>query len=303
MEHLIVETRALTRFYNKHRGIENINLGIYPGEVFGFLGPNGAGKSTTIRLILNLIRPTSGEVMIFNREVRTNYHHIFREVGNVPGELKLYENLTGRYFLDYMNALNAKPAVLQQQLLQAFQLSPRDLMKKIKYYSHGMKQKLAIIQAMQCAPQLLVMDEPTEGLDPINKNVLYQFIGNFKNQGKTVFFSPHNLAEVEKICDRVGLVRGGRLIAEEKISTLKQKMVRRMEITFAEDVDPAQFQMDGVKLSEQQQNHFVFLVSADINSLLNKMTKYRIANLVFPEPTLEETFLTYYNQTSESGQE
>ena len=295
MEQPIIETSALTKYYKKHRGIENVNLRIYAGEVFGFLGPNGAGKSTTIRLILNLIRATAGHVKIFGQEVRSGYQRIFKEIGNVPGEFKLYEDLSGKYFLDYMAAANAKAAVLQPELVQAFQLTAQDLMKKIKYYSHGMKQKLAIIQAMQCDPQLLIMDEPTEGLDPINKNILYQYILKFKTAGKTVFFSSHNLAEVEKICDRVGLVREGKLIAEEKISDLKKKMVRKMEITFAENIDPRQFEMAGVKLSEQQHNHFVFLVSGDINLLLKKITQYPLNNLVFPEPTLEETFLTYYN--------
>ncbi len=295
MEQPIIETSALTKYYKKHRGIENVNLRIYAGEVFGFLGPNGAGKSTTIRLILNLIQATAGHVKIFGQEVRSGYQRIFKEIGNVPGEFKLYEDLTGKYFLDYMAAANAKAAVLQPELVQAFQLTPQDLMKKIKYYSHGMKQKLAIIQALQCDPQLLIMDEPSEGLDPINKNILYRYIHKFKTSGKTIFFSSHNLAEVEKICDRVGLVREGKLIAEEKISDLKKKMVRKMEITFADDIDPRQFEMAGVKLSEQQHNHFVFLVSGDINLLLKKITQYPVNNLVFPEPTLEETFLTYYN--------
>ncbi len=295
MEHLIIETRALTKYYKKHKGIENIDLKIFSGEVFGFLGPNGAGKSTTIRLILNLIQATAGQVKIFGQEVRSNYHRIFKEIGNVPGEFKLYEDLTGKYFLDYMAAANAKAAILQSDLVQAFKLTPADLTKKIKYYSHGMKQKLAIIQAMQCDPQLLIMDEPTEGLDPINKNILYQYIQKLKTSGKTVFFSSHNLAEVEKICDRVGLVREGNLIAEEKISDLKKKMVRKMEITFAENIDPRQFEMAGVKLSEHHLNHFVFLVSGDINLLLKKITQYPLNNLVFPEPSLEETFLTYYN--------
>jgi ABC-2 type transport system ATP-binding protein len=295
MSQSVIEIDSLTKYYKQQKGIENLNLSIYPGEVFGFLGPNGAGKSTTIRLILNLIRPTAGQVKIFGQEVRSNYYRIFRKIGNVPGEFRLYEDLTGRYFLDYMTAVSKTASVLQNELITAFQLSTQDLKKKIKYYSHGMKQKLAIIQAMQGSPQLLIMDEPSEGLDPINKNILYQYVQKFKMEGKTIFFSSHYLAEVEKICDRVGLVRTGTLIAEEKISELKNKMVRRMEITFAEPVDPRHLQIAGVKVSEYSQNHFVLLVSGDVNSLLKKITEFRIANLVFPEPTLEETFLTYYN--------
>jgi ABC-2 type transport system ATP-binding protein len=295
MDQAIIETSALTKYYNKHKGIENLNLRIVAGEVFGFLGPNGAGKSTTIRLILNLIYPTAGRIKIFGQDVRSNYHRIFKEIGNVPGEFRLYEELSGRYFLDYMTATSARESILQQELITAFQLTTQDLNKKIKYYSHGMKQKLAIIQAMQGSPQLLIMDEPSEGLDPINKNILYQYIQKFKTEGKTVFFSSHYLAEVEKICDRVGLVRAGTLIAEETISDLKKKMVRKMDITFAESVNPRQLQMAGVKVSEQHPNRCVLLVSGDINPLLKKVTEFKIANLVFPEASLEETFLTYYN--------
>jgi ABC-2 type transport system ATP-binding protein len=295
MNQAVIETENLTKFYRGRKGVENLNLRIRPGEIFGFLGPNGAGKSTTIRLILNLIYPSAGSVRIFGSEIRSAYHRIFREIGNVPGEFKLYEELTGRYFLEYMCALAGKPPVLLPELLQDFQVSPADLTRKIKYYSHGMKQKLAIIQAMQSAPRLLIMDEPSESLDPLNKNVLYEYIRKFKAEGKTIFFSSHYLPEVEKICDRVGLIRDGNMIAEEKISDLKKKMVRKMSVSFAENVDPQQLHFEGVTVQAQQRNDFILLVSGDLNPLFARLAKFRIHNLVFPEPSLEETFMTYYS--------
>jgi ABC-2 type transport system ATP-binding protein len=294
MSQPVIEITDLTKYYKKVRGIENVNLRIMTGEVFGFLGPNGAGKSTTIRLLLNLIHPTTGRIKIFGKDIRKKYYRIFQDVGNVPGEFRLYEELTGQYFLDYMQVFRTGEAVLQDELIQDFQLSRSDLGKKIKHYSHGMKQKLAIIQALQNNPGLLIMDEPSEGLDPLNKNILYRYIERFKAEGKTVFFSSHYLAEVEKICDRVGLVREGKLIAVEKISELKKKMIRKLEVSFLETVDPVIFQMQGVQIGENNQNRFILLVSGDLNALIKKISQYKIENLVFPESSLEETFLTFY---------
>jgi ABC-2 type transport system ATP-binding protein len=158
-----------------------------------------------------------------------------------------------------------------------------------------MKQKLLIIQAMQENPDLLIMDEPSEGLDPINKSTLYDYVKKFKGMGKTVFFSSHYLAEVEKICDRVGLVRDGELIAEESIESLKKKMVRKMQIFFAEKYDILDFQSMGTTIAEHDKNKLVLNVTGDLNSLLIKISKYKINNLIFPEPSLEDTFLTYYS--------
>jgi len=159
----IIAIRHLTKYYGKSPGIKDINLRVEPGEIFGFIGPNGAGKSTTIRLMLNLIRPSSGEVKLFNQNVNTHYAQLFNSIGNVPGELTLYGNLTGTYFLNYMNRFSNETPKWQTELVQAFELSPFDLKKKIKYYSHGMKQKLLIIQVLQDDPELVIMDEPSPG--------------------------------------------------------------------------------------------------------------------------------------------
>jgi ABC-2 type transport system ATP-binding protein len=155
-----IRTENLTKYYGKNLGIENLNFEIKQGELFGFLGPNGAGKSTTIRLLLNLLKPTSGAAYLFGKKVTTHYNKLFKRLGNVPGELKLYEELTGYQFLQYMNSYNDKPPILRNELLEAFQLNSQELGKKIKHYSRGMKQKLGIIQAIQEKPELLIMDEP-----------------------------------------------------------------------------------------------------------------------------------------------
>jgi len=250
----IIKLRCLTKYYGKSRGIEDLSLNINKGEIFGFLGPNGAGKSTTIRLMLNLLRPSSGTVEIFNKNVQKHYAEIFKH------------------------------------------LNKADLNKKIKHYSHGMKQKLGIIQALQDDPDLVIMDEPSEGLDPMNKNILYEYLVKFKAAGKTIFFSSHYLAEVEKICDRVGLVRRGKLITQESISSLKEKMVRRLEVIFAQPVSARDFDLQNTDILEQNSHRLVLNVSADINQVLKQIAKYEIKNLVFPEPSLEDTFMAFYNK-------
>jgi ABC-2 type transport system ATP-binding protein len=296
MSNVVIETKALTKFYGSVRGIEDLSFKINQGELFGFLGPNGAGKSTTIRLMLNLLKPSSGRIYIFGKELKYRYTQIFKHIGNVPGELKLYEELSGSYFLEYMNRFNQQKANLRDELIESFQLSQTDLDKKIKYYSRGMKQKLAIIQSMQEEPDVLIMDEPSEGLDPLNKNVLYEYLLKFKNQGKTIFFSSHNLSEVEKISDHVGLVKNGRFIAHESITDLKKKMVRRMEVEFIEDIDINDFNFSTIKHIEKTGRKLLFQIRGDLNPLIQTLSKYQIKNLIFPEPSLEDMFMTFYSE-------
>jgi ABC-2 type transport system ATP-binding protein len=298
MTEVIIRTENLTKYYGKHLGIENLNFEIIKGELFGFLGPNGAGKSTTIRLLLNLLRPSSGKAFLFGKEVQKNYSKIFNRIGNVPGELKLYEELTGNQFLNYMNSFNDNPPLLRNELQRAFHLKDQDLEKKIKHYSRGMKQKLGIIQAIQEKPELLIMDEPSEGLDPLNRNVLYDYLLRLKNEGVTIFFSSHNLAEVEKISDHVGLVKEGKFIALEPNAKLKKKMVRRMEIDFNDNIHPESLIIPSLKLISHQGKKLIFQVQGDIDPILKHISQFKIINLVFPEPSLEDMFMTFYQEKS-----
>jgi ABC-2 type transport system ATP-binding protein len=292
----VIELSALTKFYGKARGIDNLNLSISEGEIFGFLGPNGAGKSTTIRLLLHLIHPDSGDIRVFGQRLEESYHHIFRDIGNVPGELHMYESLTGNYFLDFMNRLSAgREPVLRADLSRRFGLDDKTLQRRIKYYSRGMKQKLALISAMQEKPRLLVMDEPSEGLDPLTRSTLYEILEEFQRDGHTVFFSSHNLAEVEKICNRVGLVRESKLIALDSIAEMKNKKLRRLDISFAVDVNKERLQIEGAQVEQLSPRQFVIHYSGDLNRLLIVINQYPLVNMVFPEPSLEELFMGYYN--------
>lgn len=296
MSHIVIKAENLTKYYGKNLGIENLNFEIRQGELFGFLGPNGAGKSTTIRLLLNLLKPSSGKAFLFGEEIQKNYHHLYRRIGNVPGELKLYEELTGKQFLHYMNSFNDNIPILRDELLHSFQLRDQDLDKKVKQYSRGMKQKLGIIQAMQEKPDLLIMDEPSEGLDPLNRNILYDYLLRFKEEGMTIFFSSHNLAEVEKISDHVGLVKDGKFIALEPIAELKRKMVRTMELEYLEEIEPEQVNHPSLKLISHRGKHFIYNVWGEIDPVIKEIAKYKVKNLIFPEPSLEEMFMTFYQK-------
>ena len=223
---MIIKTQGLTKYYGKTKGIEDLNLSVKQGEIFGFLGPNGAGKTTTIRLLLDLIHPSSGEVEIFGWNVHKNSLFIRQRIGYIPGELNLYPNMKGQDLLNYLIGFyNGSNPVFVSELIQRFKL---DLSKKIRTYSKGMKQMLGIIQAFMNDPDLLILDEPTAGLDPFMQQEIYNLFRETKNKGKTVFLSSHNLYEVQKICDRAGIVREGRLVAIENIDSsvnLEQKFM------------------------------------------------------------------------------
>ena len=281
----IIEINQLTKYYGKHRGIEDVNL----------LGPNGAGKTTTIRLLLHLLKPDSGSVLLLGKSLPNNYSDILKSVGNLPGDLVLYDSLTGMEFLTFMHQLSGGKPVLQDTLLKVFELNGTTLKKKIKYYSTGMKQKLGLIQAMQESPPLLILDEPTNGLDPLIQQVLFDQLRKFKEEGKTIFFSSHHLSEVEKLCDRVGLIRDGTLIAVEDIHALKSKMVRRMLIETAEPLKKEFLVSDIIKIIRSENNILELQIAGgDINPLIQKLAGVKIKNLVFPEANLEDIFLTYY---------
>lgn len=212
---MIIETQGLTKYYSKTRGIEKLNLSVKEGEIFGFLGPNGAGKTTTIRLLLDLIHPNSGWAKIFNLDSHKNSLEIRQRIGYIPGELNLYRNMKGKDLLNYLARFyNGLDLNFILQLTKRFKI---DLSKKIKTYSKGMKQMFGIIQAFMNDPDLLILDEPTAGLDPFMQQEIYNLFKETTNRGKTIFMSSHNLFEVQKICNRAGIVREGSLVAIENI--------------------------------------------------------------------------------------
>src|SRR5436190_20743237 len=212
------------------RALENLSIAVHEGEIFGFLGPSGAGKSTTIRLLLGYLHPTTGSGSVFGLDIVRDSVEIRRRVGYLPGGIALYDSLSGERLLDYLGDLTGRPPVRRAELLDRLELSARTLRRQVRDYSRGMRQKIGIVQALQHDPELAILDEPTEGLDPLMQRAFYAILDDLKAAGRTIFFSSHVLSEVERVCDRVAIVRAGRLVALEDVGTLLARRRRHVEL-------------------------------------------------------------------------
>jgi ABC-2 type transport system ATP-binding protein len=232
-----IRADGLTKYYGPVIGIEELSFEVARGEVYGFLGANGAGKTTTIRLLLDLLRPSRGSAHILGIDCHRDSLAARRQVGYLPGDLPIYPDLTSRQYLDYLSRLDGRivhPAYLSR-LLRRFDVSDIDQRRRLRDQSHGMKQKIGIIQALMAQPAVAILDEPTAGLDPMMVQAFRDTVADLKREGKTtVFLSSHVLAEVESMCDRIGLVRGGRMVTTSTIEEIKQNATRRVTITFAD---------------------------------------------------------------------
>lgn len=293
---MIIETNKLTKIYRgtKTPALDSLNLSITEGEIFGYIGPNGAGKSTTIRLLLDLIRPTSGSGTIFGLDTNKNSVEIKKNIGYLPGEIFLPDQFTGKTCLKYFSAFKENiDKEYQKSLLRRLDL---DLNKKIAEYSKGNKQKLAIVLAMMHKPKLLILDEPTSGLDPLNQQTFYDLISETKKWGTTTFFSTHILAEAEKICDRVGIIKNGKLLKIENIDEFKEKNIREVHLETEGDIPLSHLQVAGVKKIERTTTGY-HLITAGLNgTIFNKIMTTKITDVKISEPSLEEIFMRYYKE-------
>lgn len=290
----IISVSNLTKYYGSALGVQNINFTVNQGEIFGFLGPNGAGKTSTIRMLLDLLRPSSGEINIFGHEVYTHSLEIRKRCGYVPGNFSAYGNMTGADFLRFVASMRKAEPRLQESLIERFQLSQDDLSQKVKHLSHGTLQKLGIIQAFFHQPELLILDEPTIGLDPLMQEEFYRLLREMQNEGKTIFFSSHNLPEVEKVCHRIAIIREGELVALETLEGLKKKKLKRLQFTLSRPVPG--LDLPGANLVDQKDLSYEYLVEGDIQTLLQSLSTLPIEDLTFPEPDLEEVFMAYYRR-------
>jgi ABC-2 type transport system ATP-binding protein len=289
-----IRTRELTKFYGEHRGVEALDLEVRSGEIFGFLGPNGAGKTTTIRLLLDIIRPTSGHAEILGLDVNARSLEVRALTGYLPGELALYEYMTGEQLLQHFATLREIGTERAHRLAARLGL---DLTRPISTLSKGNKQKVGIAQAFLHDPDLLILDEPTSGLDPLVQNEFHELLREHAANGKTVFLSSHALSEVEHVADRVGVIRSGRLAMVEEISALKAKAVRRVEVNFATPPPEAAFHgIAGVRDVSKSESLVRFTVDGSMDALVKAIARYEVLDLVSEEPDLEEIFLTYYEE-------
>ena len=283
----VIETNNLTKYYGKIKGVEDLTFTVKKGEIFGFLGPNGAGKTTTIRTLLGYLHPTRGTASIFGKNVVDNIVEIKREVAYIPGDLNIYEHQTGKEFLNYFAALRNREMTLLDELLEIFDVP---LERKLKGYSKGMKQKIGIIQAFMDDPDMVIMDEPTSGLDPLLQQKFYDFVLKQKKRDKTMFLSSHILSEVDRVCDRVGIIKEGNLIALEDVETLKQKRGKIVRLKIKEK--PETFK--GPKDMKIKDGWIEFIALDNIDSLIKKFSKYTVLDLIINDFSLEDIFIHYY---------
>ena len=291
----VVRTEKLTKYYGHARGIVEVDLEVRRGEVFGFLGPNGAGKTTTIRLLLDLIRPTRGRAEVLGLDVRRDRLEIHRRVSYLPGELALYADLTAAQVLTYLGNLRggANPDDVQT-LAGRLQL---DLSRKIKAMSLGNKQKVGLVAAFMGRPELLILDEPSIGLDPLVQQEFERIVEEVRADGRTVFLSSHILPEVEHLCDRVGIIREGRLVVVETVADLKARALRRLEIDFDGMASPEVFaNVPGVRDVAVHDGVLRCTVMGDLDALVKTAARFHVRDIHTVETSLEEIFLAYYGE-------
>lgn len=287
----VIEINNLTKFYGKNRGIEDVSLTVEEGEIFGFIGPNGAGKSTTIRLMLSLIYPTSGSAVIFGKDCIKYGHEIRNDIGYLPSEVFYYDKMKVKELLKYSASFYEGDH--SQRIKELADYMELDLNRKIDELSYGNKKKVGIVQGLLHKPGLIMLDEPTSGLDPLMQHKFFDLILEENKRGATVFFSSHILGEVQKLCNRVAIIREGHIIKTEDIKTLRKDTYKKVYIrTDKKAGDTAKF--PGVSNLEIIDGEIRFLYKGDINELFELIMKNNVNDANIEEPTLEEIFMHYY---------
>lgn len=292
-KHLIT-TEGLTKYYGKVRGVEDLSLEVSEGEVFGYLGPNGAGKTTTIRMLMGLLFPTRGKGSIFGKDIVKDSLYIRERVGYIPGDVRLYNHMTGREILDYFAAFKpTRKPILRKDLVERLDL---DLNRKVREYSKGNKQKLVIVIALMQDPDLLILDEPTSGLDPVMQREFYNLIKEFKERGKAVFLSSHIMSEIEKNCQRIGILQKGKLVTIESVDAFSQKKVRHVDIVFKAETPEELLRLENIKILEQNNHSIRLSIKGDLNPLLKILANYQIEEMSLTPSNIEDTFFEYYDR-------
>ncbi len=293
----VIETRDLTMYYRRRRGIEKVNLQVQQGEVFGFLGPNGAGKSTTLRVLLDVIRPTTGQALLFGMDSRKEGREARKRIGYLPGELSLPDHLTAQQFFDVMAGVRGlQDTSYQNMLCERLQL---DASRRIREFSRGNKQKVGLVAAMMHKPELLILDEPTGGLDPLVQRTVLEMVRESRKEGRTVFFSSHVLSEVQAVCDRVGIIREGMLISVERVDTLIRQQFRRLRLTLEQTPPPAIFTTNGVKELDRFDHSITLQIHDGMQGVMETAVRYGLRDVEEQPVTLEEIFMAYYGQTQQ----
>ena len=294
-----IRTEKLSKSYGSHRGIVDVDLDVQRGEVFGFLGPNGAGKTTTIRVLLDLIRPTSGKAFVFDIESSADPVAIHRRLGYLPGEFTLYDRLTGMQTLEYFgNLRGGVDREYQASLIERFDLDPS---RRFREYSKGNKQKVGLVAALQHRPELLILDEPTAGLDPLVQQTFFSILREAVAEERTIFLSSHILSEAERSCDRVAIIREGRIVRVDRVDALRDLAHHQVELRFAGDPPAAEFAaIAGVSDVEIEDHLLRLRVLGAITPVVQAAARLGVTDFLSREPSLEETFLAQYGHAADA---
>lgn len=288
----VIEINQLSKYYGKQRGIEDVTFSVKQGEIFGFIGPNGAGKSTTIRTLLALIYPTSGTATIFGKDCIKEAPVIAQDIGYLPSETFFYENMKVRDLLKYAETLYKKDCSKRiNELTSRLNL---DVTRKIRDLSFGNKKKVGIVAGLLHSPKLLILDEPTSGLDPLMQQTFFDILREENQKGATILFSSHILSEVQKMCDRIAILKDGKVISLENIETMRSNAYKKIILRMSETTEIRTLDMEGVSSFEQNGEKASFLFKGDVNMLLDSLRQHRLLDILIEEPPLEEIFMHYY---------
>lgn len=288
----VMKIRGLTKYYGDILGIKDLDLDVYPGEVMGFLGPNGAGKTTTIRTCLAYLRKTAGDVKIFGLDAHKDSVKIKEKVGYLPGDFGMIPGLKVKTFLKYLLSLSGVKS--EKKMREIGEILDLEFDKKIKNLSKGNRQKVGIVQAFMADQDLIILDEPTSGLDPLMQQKFYEFLREEKSKGKTIFMSSHILAEVEEVCDRVAIIKEGKLQVIEDINSLQSKMVKKLTVEFGEKVDPQKFKVEGVNQVKTDGKKISMVITDNLDETIKKVSSHKIITMNLETFSLEQLFLRYY---------
>lgn len=291
----VIETTKLTKYYGKSRGIVDVDMQVAEGEIYGFIGPNGAGKSTTIRTLLGLIYPTGGSATIFGKDIVALGPEIRQEIGYLPSEVFYYDDMRAIDLLKYSVSFYDKDQkAAEKRIHEMAERFDLDLKKKIDDLSYGNKKKVGIIQGLAHQPKLIILDEPTGGLDPLIQQEFFHLLREENAQGATVLFSSHILSEVQKLCDRVAIIKDGTIIRVDQIKTLLENATKRITLELASEPDPARFELEGVTEFATTNHTVSFLYHGPVNSITRLLAEQDLMDFIVEEPDLEEIFLHYY---------
>ena len=290
----VVEFDHLSKYYGKSMGVEDVHFTIEQGEIFGFVGPNGAGKSTSIRVLLGLLKPSSGKALVFGREMTISNGDVLKRIGYLPSEVNYYEKMTAHEMLKYSSAyykIDASKRI--NELSDYFELN---LKKKISDLSQGNKKKVAIIQSVIHNPDLIILDEPTSGLDPLMQNRFFELLHEENKRGATIFFSSHILAEIQRMCNKAAVIRMGEISAVENIHDLLNKQMKRVQLIYENELNNAPTMPEGSTHVQYLKNKLNFDYVGSVNELINWISNQNVQDVSIIEPDLESIFMNYYER-------